>query len=234
MDGWRKFQRVGALSHRGFRHRAAHSQSARRTPTKAYNMNDLVFATGNPNKIKEVNQLLGDGFRVRSLADIGCPEDLPETSPTLEGNALQKARFVFDHFGVDCFAEDTGLEVEALGGEPGVYSARYAGEDKDPRANMNLLLQKLGDKTHRNARFRTVIALLLDGQAFAFEGIAEGTIRAEPSGTGGFGYDPIFAPSGSALTFAEMGPVEKNAISHRGKAVRLLVDFLKKRGEIPA
>ncbi len=189
-------------------------------------MSQLVFATGNPHKISEVNDLLAGHFEVRGLADIGCPLDLPETNPNIPGNALQKARYVFENYGVDCFSEDTGLEIEALGGEPGVLSARYAGEDKNPTANMDLVLRKMEGEANRKARFYTVIALILDGEEHLFEGIAEGTIRTEPSGTGGFGYDPIFQPDGFGQTFAEISKSEKNAISHRGKAVRKLVEFL--------
>jgi XTP/dITP diphosphohydrolase len=191
-----------------------------------YKMPKLVFATGNPNKISEVNDLLAGHFEVLGLADIGCPPDLPETSPTIPENALQKARYVHENFQVDCFSEDTGLEVAALGGEPGVLSARYAGEDKNPAANMDLVLRKMAGEPNRKARFYTVIALILNGEEHLFEGIAEGEIRREPSGTGGFGYDPIFQPTGFGVTFAELSKAEKNAISHRGKAVRKLVDFL--------
>jgi len=191
-------------------------------------MKKLIFATGNPNKIKEVHQLLNGAFEIKGLRDIGCPEDLPETSPTIEGNALQKARYVHEHFGADCFSEDTGLEIDALNGEPGVLSARYAGEAKDPAANMDLVLRKLKGVENRKARFRTVVALILDGREHTFEGIAEGEIRTEKSGSGGFGYDPIFQPDGYGVTFAEMDSGSKNTISHRGKAVRSLIDFLKK------
>lgn len=190
------------------------------------NSNKLIFATGNPNKIKEVHELLEGIMEVGGLQDIGCPLDLPETSPTIEGNALQKARFVFDNYGVDCFSEDTGLEVEALGGEPGVLSARYAGEGKNAEDNMRLVLEKMAGVENRKARFYTVIALILDGEEHLFEGIAEGEIRQERSGTGGFGYDPIFQPTGFALTFAELSKAEKNAISHRGQAVSKLVKYL--------
>lgn len=186
----------------------------------------IVFATGNPNKIREVDELLSGKFEVQGLADIGCPLDLPETSPTIPGNALQKARFVYENFGVNCFSEDTGLEIEALGGEPGVLSARYAGEGKNAEDNMNLVLRNMAGKTNRKARFYTVIALILDGEEHLFEGIAEGTIRHEKSGTEGFGYDPIFQPDGFGVTFAELTKAEKNAISHRGKAVRKLIDYL--------
>ncbi len=186
----------------------------------------IVFATGNAHKVAEVNQLLNGQFEVVSLKDIGCTEDVPETSPTIEGNALQKARYVFEKYGNDCFSEDTGLEIEALNGEPGVLSARYAGENKNADANMNLVLKKLERKTNRRARFKTVIALILGGKEYTFEGIAPGSIRQERSGEGGFGYDPIFEPEGYSITFAEMNAQEKNAISHRGKAVRQLISFL--------
>lgn len=191
-------------------------------------MKKLVFATGNPNKVREVNQVLGDRFEVLSLKDIGCLEDIPETRPTIEGNALQKAEYVLENYGADCFSEDTGLEVDALGGEPGIYSARYAGPEKNGEANINKVLKKLEGQANRKARFRTVIALKLNGQTHTFEGIAEGTIREERSGDGGFGYDPIFQPDGFERTFAELSDGEKNAISHRGKAVRKLVAFLEK------
>lgn len=190
-------------------------------------MKQLVFATGNPHKVKEVNELLGEEFSVKSLKDIGCFEELPETNPTIEANAIQKAQYVFEHYHLDCFAEDTGLEIEALGGEPGVYSARYAGEEKSDEANIQLALKKLEGKNDRSARFRTVVALVLDGKFYTFEGIAEGSIRPEKSGEGGFGYDPIFQPNGYGITFAEMTSAEKNKISHRGKAIRQLVAFLK-------
>jgi XTP/dITP diphosphohydrolase len=190
-------------------------------------MQKLIFATGNPNKVFEVRNLLGDDFEVGGLQDIGCTEELPETTPTILGNALQKARFVFEKYGVNCFSEDTGLEIDALGGEPGVYSARYAGEEKDPHANMDLVLRKMDGIENRRARFRTVIALLIDGQAYTFEGVAEGTIEKVKSGTAGFGYDPIFRPEGAALTFAQMNLAQKNAVSHRAKAIAKLISFLK-------
>jgi XTP/dITP diphosphohydrolase len=191
-------------------------------------MKKLIFATGNPHKVKEVNEMLGGTFEVLSLKDIGCTEDIPETRPTIAGNALQKAEYVLENYGVDCFSEDTGLEVDALGGAPGVLSARYAGSDRDSDANMNLLLKNLEGKENRSARFRTVIALKLKGETHTFEGIAEGTIRHERSGQGGFGYDPIFEPLGHNVTFAELSSQEKNTISHRGQAVRKLVAYLEK------
>lgn len=189
-------------------------------------MKTIVFATNNPNKIREVQALLGDQYRFLSLADINCGEELPETSATLEGNALQKARYVKENYGHDCFAEDTGLEVAALGGEPGVYTARYAGPERSDQANMAKVLEGLADKADRRARFRTVIALLLDGEEHLFEGIAPGVIAAAPQGEGGFGYDPIFVPDGHATTFAEMSREAKNDISHRGQAIRRLQAFL--------
>lgn len=189
--------------------------------------NLLVFATGNPNKIKEVNQLLEGEFYIRSLNDIGCSEDIPETSDTIEGNAIQKAMYVFKKYSVDCFSEDTGLEINALGGQPGVLSARYAGDSKDPEANIRKVLSALEQKKDRTARFKTVVALVLSGQVHTFEGVAEGNIRMEKSGNGGFGYDPIFEPKGYDLTFAELSDAEKNRISHRGKALQQLISFLK-------
>ena len=187
----------------------------------------IVFATGNPHKIQEVNQMLGGQFEVMGLKGIGCYEDIPETSPTIEGNALQKARYVFEKYGANCFSEDTGLEITALNGEPGVLSARYAGEVKDPEANIDMVLEKLTDQVDRSARFKTIIALIINGKEYTFEGICNGSIRTEKSGGGGFGYDPIFQPNGFETTFAEMSAAEKNAVSHRGKAVEKLVAFLK-------
>lgn len=190
-------------------------------------MRSLVFATSNPHKVREVNQLLGDQFEIRSLKDIGCSEEIPETQDTIKGNALQKARYLKQHYDQDCFAEDTGLEIDALDGAPGVYTARYAGPQRDPQDNMQKVLDELADTSVRSARFRTVIALILDGKEHVFEGIAEGTIAEQLSGAKGFGYDPIFVPQGYDQTFAEMDATEKNAISHRGKAVDLLARFLK-------
>ncbi len=192
-------------------------------------MKKLVFATGNAHKIAEVNRLLAGLYEIVPMAEVGITEDIPETADTLEGNALQKARYVYERTGMDCFSEDTGLEVEALGGRPGVHSARYAGADKDSTANMEKLLRELQGQTNRQARFRTVIALILGGREYFFEGIAPGRIATEPSGAGGFGYDPIFVPEGHTRTFAEMTADEKNAISHRGKAVARLVEFLRKQ-----
>lgn len=191
----------------------------------------IVFATNNKNKLAEIRDMLGDKIEVMSLADINCHEDIPETADTLEGNALQKARYVFDKYGMSCFADDTGLEVDALGGEPGVYSARYAGgEGHDSEANMAKLMQKLGDNDNRKARFRTVIALITssgDDSVKLFEGVAEGDIIREKRGGEGFGYDPIFRPEGYDKTFAELGHEIKNKISHRARAVQKLVEYLK-------
>lgn len=191
-------------------------------------MKTIVFATNNPNKAAEVSSMLGGSYEVKTLKEIGCFEDIPETSDTLEGNAYIKSNHVKTHYKMDCFADDTGLEVEALEGQPGVRSARFAGEDNDSEKNMALLLEKLGDNDQRQAQFRTVISLIMDGQEYQFEGIAKGQITRQHSGHQGFGYDPIFQPEGYDRTFAEMTVEEKNAISHRGKAVRKLIDFLKK------
>ena len=192
----------------------------------------IVFATNNAHKLAEVRQILGQQFQVVGLADIGCTEDIPETADTLEGNALQKARYVKEHYGLDCFADDTGLEVEALGGAPGVHTARYAelageGDSHSSDANMRLLLRKLEKYNNRNARFRTVIALLYQGEEYLLEGICEGTILTERHGTEGFGYDPVFQPKGYDRCFAQMTADEKNAISHRGRATQKLAEFLK-------
>lgn len=191
----------------------------------------IIFATNNAHKLSEVRQILGDAFEVLSLNDIGCHEDIPETAPTLEGNALQKARYVHEHYGSDCFADDTGLEVAALGGAPGVHTARYAeeqgwGASHDSGANMDCLLHNLEKITDRRARFRTVIALLIKGEEHLFEGIVEGTILHERHGSEGFGYDPVFQPNGYDTSFAEMSPQDKNAISHRGRATAKLAAFL--------
>lgn len=190
-------------------------------------MHTLLFASGNPNKIREVNEMLSDGWNVRSILDMGITEELPENQDTLEGNALEKARYIYEKTGQDCFSEDTGLEISALGGAPGVYTARYGGDSKDPEANIRKVLRELRGAADRKARFRTVIALILGGEEHLFEGIAPGEIRHEPSGSGGFGYDPVFQPEGYGITFAEMDPEAKNRISHRGQAVRKLVAFLK-------
>ena len=190
-------------------------------------MMELVFATNNAHKLEEVRQILGNRFKVLSLNDINCHDDIPETADTFQGNALQKARYVKEHYGYDCFADDTGLEVTALNGAPGVHSARYAG-DHDSEANMTKLLQELEKKSDRSAQFRTVIALILNGQEVLFEGIVTGQIATERHyGDGGFGYDPIFVPDGYTETFSQMSSQSKNLISHRGRAVRKLADYLK-------
>ena len=214
----------------------------------------IVFATNNAHKLQEIRQILGDRVEVLSLADIGCHEDIPETGKTLEENALQKAHYIYDHYHIDCFADDTGLEVEALGGAPGIYSARYASmaptdpigpispigptpKSHDSEANMARLLRELSDKDNRQARFRTVIALIQKkdicpcgcssiAQEHLFEGIVNGEIMRERSGVGGFGYDPIFRPDGYDKTFGELGADIKNTISHRARATRKLADFL--------
>lgn len=187
---------------------------------------ELVFASGNEHKVYEVAKKLGGYIPLKGLHDIGCTTDLPETSDTLEGNARQKARYVWDNYRVSCFADDTGLEVTALDMAPGVYSARYAGDQRNSADNMRLLLDNLQNQSDRSARFRTVICLIHEGEEYLFEGMVQGTIRPEPSGTEGFGYDPVFEPSGYAITFAEMSIEEKNIISHRGKAIAALRDFL--------
>ena len=190
-------------------------------------MRKLIFATNNAHKLSEVQALLGDAFTLVTLRECGITEDIPETADTLEGNALQKARYVYEKTGLDCFADDTGLEVDALGGAPGVHSARYATDGHDFAANNRLLLRNLEGITDRTARFRTVIALILDGVEYTFEGRVEGTIATAESGSEGFGYDPLFVPSGEIITFAQMSAEAKNAISHRGRAVAKLVNFLK-------
>lgn len=187
----------------------------------------LVFASNNEHKIAEIAKLVPAGFEVVSLASIGCTDDIPETAETLEGNAILKAQYVWERFGLSCFADDTGLEVPALGNVPGVYSARYAGPQRNAADNMKMLLNELNEINQRDARFRTVIALILDGQIYTFEGIVNGTITREQHGTEGFGYDPIFKPEGFEQTFAEMDMIQKNTMSHRGRAVQKLVEFLK-------
>ncbi len=190
-------------------------------------MNTLVFATNNPHKAREVEQILGPGFIIKTLKDIGCLEDIEETEPTLEGNALLKARYVKEKYGYDCFSEDTGLEVEALDGAPGVHTARYAGEGRDPEENIQLLLQNLEGKSTRSAQFRTVIALLINDQEILLQGICPGSIAMQKQGTGGFGYDPVFMPEGYNATFAELGYDVKNKISHRAKATVLLLEAIR-------
>ncbi len=188
----------------------------------------LVFATHNQNKVREVKALMPNHIELLSLTDIGCHNDIPETSSTIEGNALLKANFVKEHYGIDCFADDTGLEVEELNNEPGVYSARYAGPEKGAEANMNKLLANLFQKKNRKAHFKTVIALTQSNDTELFTGICKGEITTEKKGSSGFGYDPIFQPLGFQKTFAEMTLEQKSEIGHRGKAVRLLIEYLSK------
>lgn len=186
----------------------------------------LVFATNNPNKLKEVQSLIPDHIKLLSLKDIDCFEDIPETQPSIEGNAIQKAEYIKTNYGYDCFADDTGLEVDALNGEPGVFSARYAGKRRNANDNMDLLLRNLKDSDDRRAQFKTVVALHLNGKLETFTGICKGEITTKKHGEKGFGYDPIFKPNGYDDTFAEMDLVLKNKIGHRGKAVMQLVAFL--------
>lgn len=187
----------------------------------------LVFATNNKNKIKEINNLIGDSIELLSLADINCHEDIPETADTIAGNALQKANYVFGKYGYNCFADDTGLEIDSLNGEPGIYSARYAGPQRDSNDNMDKVLVNLEEKPNRNAHFKTIIALIINGKESLFEGVAKGEITKHKSGSKGFGYDPIFKPEGFNATFSEMSLEEKNKISHRAKAIKKLVNWLK-------
>ena len=186
----------------------------------------LVFATNNQHKLQEIKQLIDNSIELLSLNDINCTDDIPENSETLEGNASEKSYYIFNKYGLNCFADDTGLEIEALNGEPGVYSARYAGEEKSSDNNMDLVLEKLHKIKNRNARFRTVISLLIDGHETQFEGVVEGHILEEKRGQTGFGYDPIFQPKESRYSFAELSMEEKNKISHRGRAVQKLVKYL--------
>ena len=188
----------------------------------------LVVATNNAHKLEEIAAILGDEMELLSLKDIQCFDDIPETADTLEGNARQKAQYIYTNYGLNCFADDTGLEVEALNGAPGVYSARYAGDGHDSEANMQKLLHELEDKENRKAQFRTAICLILEGKEYLFEGIVKGEIIKEKRGKAGFGYDPIFVPEGHELTFAELGNDIKNTISHRARAVEKLCLFLKK------
>ncbi len=195
-------------------------------------MNDIVFATNNKHKLAEVRQILADRFNVLSLEDIGCHEDIPETADTIEGNALQKARYIKEHYGYDCFADDTGLEVRALGGAPGIYSARYAHmadpaiASHDSAANIRRLLTELKSEDDRYAQFRTAIALIVNSYEEIFNGIVEGDITHTLHGADGFGYDPVFRPEGRPVTFAEMSADDKNAISHRGRAIQKMVAWL--------
>lgn len=186
----------------------------------------IVFATNNPNKLKEIKMLMPEGIEVVSLQDIGCTEDIPETGNTLEANAFQKAQYLKEHYGFDCFADDTGLEVEALNGAPGVYSARYAGPERSAEANMNKILRELKGHENRKAKFRTAIALILNGEKHLFEGVVAGSINAIKLGEDGFGYDPIFIPENQKKSFAQMSLTAKGKISHRGRAVRKLIEFL--------
>ncbi|OIQ18628.1 MAG: non-canonical purine NTP pyrophosphatase [Flavobacterium sp. MedPE-SWcel] len=188
----------------------------------------IVFASNNKNKIQEIKQQLPEDIQILSLEDIGCTEEIPETADTIEGNAILKANYVTEKYGYDCFADDTGLEVEALNGEPGVYSARYAGKQKDVHDNMNKLLKALENSTNRSAQFKTVITLNLNNEQHLFTGIAKGEITSQKSGNEGFGYDPIFKPVGKNVTFAQISLKEKALLSHRGKAVTQLIAFLKK------
>jgi XTP/dITP diphosphohydrolase len=190
---------------------------------------EIVFASNNKNKIIEIQSMLPDSITILSLESIGCFEEIPETSDTIEGNAILKANYVTQKYGLDCFADDTGLEVESLDGEPGVYSARYAGEQRNADNNMNKLLLKLSDKANKNAHFKTVIALNLKGKQYLFTGIATGEIINEKIGIEGFGYDPIFKPTGYKETFAQLSLGIKNEISHRGKATQKLIEFLQKQ-----
>ena len=189
-------------------------------------MQPIVFASNNPNKLKEIKAILGPEFSVSGLQDIGCNEDIPEPYDTLEENALAKARHVYNQFGYDCFADDTGLEVEALGGQPGVQSARYAGEQKSSSDNISKLLKMLQGVENRKAQFRTVMALIIHGKEYLFEGTVTGRIAHEPSGRGGFGYDPVFIPEGYSQNFAEMPEEEKNRLSHRFAALQKMTGFL--------
>ncbi len=186
----------------------------------------LVFATNNEHKLKEVRAILGNKFEIVGLKEIGCTDEIPETQDTIEGNAVQKAHYVYDKYKLNCFADDTGLFVDALNGEPGVYSARYAGENCSFEDNLQKLLWELKGKKNRNAYFKTVIALIIDGTEYFFEGIINGSITEHKSGVAGFGYDPVFLPAGKTKTFAELPPKEKNKISHRGIATKKLNEFL--------
>lgn len=186
----------------------------------------IIFASNNKNKVQEIQNQVPDFIKIVTLDEIGCTEDIEETGKTLEENAIIKANYVTEKYGLPCFADDTGLEIDALNGEPGVYSARYAGEDKNADKNMNLVLEKLGTSTNRKAQFKTVIALNINKQQYLFTGMVEGEIRNEKTGTNGFGYDPIFEPENLGRTFAEMTLEEKNKLSHRGRAVEQLIEFL--------
>jgi len=186
----------------------------------------IIFASNNKNKVQEIQNQVPKSIQIVTLDEIGCTEDIAETGTTLEENAIIKANYITEKYGLPCFADDTGLEIDALKGEPGVYSARYAGEDKDADKNMDLVLEKLGTSTDRKAQFKTVIALNINSEQYLFTGIVEGDIRNEKTGTNGFGYDPIFEPENLGKTFAEMSLEEKNKLSHRGRAVEKLIKFL--------
>lgn len=186
----------------------------------------IIFASNNKNKVQEIQNQVSNSIQIITLDEIGCTEDIAETGNTLEENAIIKANYITQKYGLPCFADDTGLEIDALNGEPGVYSARYAGEDKNVDKNMNLVLEKLNNSTNRKAQFKTVIALNINNQQHLFTGIVEGEIRNEKTGTNGFGYDPIFEPENLGKTFAEMSLEEKNKLSHRGRAVEQLIEFL--------
>ncbi len=186
----------------------------------------LVFATSNPHKLEEIRNIIPEGIEVTGLSEIGFAGELPETQDTIKGNAIQKAEALFESYRIDCFAEDTGLEIDALGGAPGVHSARYAGNARSSQANMQKVLEEMKGTVNRGARFRTVIALILDGQMHTFEGIVEGTILEDPKGEGGFGYDPVFQPEGYDRSFGELPAEIKNKISHRARATAKLISFL--------
>jgi XTP/dITP diphosphohydrolase len=189
----------------------------------------IIFASANPGKIREASEILGEGYEIVTPAEAGILEDIPETGNTLRENSLQKAMYIYERTGCDCFADDTGLEVDALGGAPGVHTARYGGPGRDFNANMDRLLRELGDTEDRKARFRTCVTLILGGETYYFDGVMEGSIARAKSGKGGFGYDPVFLPDGcDGLSAAEIGEEHKNAISHRGKALRAMAEFIKK------
>lgn len=187
---------------------------------------ELVFASSNEHKVNEIRAMIDGNIMLKSLNDIGCLSDIPETGDTFTENAGQKSKYVYENYGINCFADDSGLEIDALNGEPGVYSARYSGS-RDSEKNMQLVLDRLADQTDRNARFKTMISLILDGEEYLFEGSIEGSIAIQRSGSKGFGYDPIFKPDGYTISFAEMDPTEKNRISHRAIAMQKLIHFLK-------
>ncbi|MDO4727913.1 MAG: non-canonical purine NTP diphosphatase [Bacteroidota bacterium] len=191
----------------------------------------LIFASNNQHKIQEIQKMIPANYQILSLKDIGCTENIPETADTIEGNAVLKAQYIHQKYGVNCFADDSGLEVQVLNNAPGVNSARYAGEDKNDQHNMQKLLQDLENQSDRKARFKTVICLIFNNQQYLFEGVINGVITTELRGGNGFGYDPIFAPNGSDKTFAEMSNTEKNNISHRAKAVEQLIKFIESRVE---